>query len=116
MIFDRGDVVVVPFPYTDRAAAYRRPALVVSGAKQNEATGNVGFAMITAAAHSSWPLDVPLTGLLEAGLSRPCVVRMKLLTLETGLVIGKRGRLSAIDAAAADVALADYVGASTRGA
>jgi len=28
--FERGDVVRVPFPYTDRATRQRRPALVVS--------------------------------------------------------------------------------------
>ncbi len=35
MICDAGDVVVVPFPFSDIAVAKARPALVVSSAKAN---------------------------------------------------------------------------------
>ena len=53
------DVVVVPFPFTDRAASKRRPALVLSDASAfNAATGQVVLAMITSAKHACWPLDV----------------------------------------------------------
>lgn len=31
-IFEQGDIVRVPFPYTDRDTRQRRPALVVSSA------------------------------------------------------------------------------------
>lgn len=53
------DVVVVLFPFTDRAASKRRPALVLSDASAfNAATGQVVLAMITSAKHVGWPLDV----------------------------------------------------------
>ena len=99
--FDRWDVVVVPFPFTDRPVRRRRPALVVS---HPEALGNtVGqsvLAMITSAGHSRWPLDVPLTDLATAGLPAPSVVRMKLFTLDDRLVERRVGTLGAEDAAA----------------
>ena len=112
MAFDRWDVVVVPFPFTDRPVSRRRPALVVS---RPEALGNIVgqsvLAMITSAAHSRWPLDVPLTDLSAAGLPAPSIVRMKLFTLDDGLVERRAGSLSAADAEAVRSALAQLVGA-----
>ena len=41
MDYDRFDVVIVPFPFTDKAQAKRRPALVVSAnAAFNKKTGH----------------------------------------------------------------------------
>jgi mRNA interferase MazF len=97
--FDAGDVIIVPFPFTDRATTKRRPALVLSNAAFNTATGHVIAAMITSAKQSAWESDVAIADLGAAGLSVPCVVRMKLFTLEAGLVVRKAGRLGAVDAA-----------------
>jgi mRNA interferase MazF len=97
--FDADDVIIVPFPFTDRATTKRRPALVLSNAAFNTATGHIIAAMITSAKQSAWPSDVAITDLAAAGLSMPCVVRMKLFTLEAGLVVRKAGRLGAEDAA-----------------
>lgn len=58
--YDRFDVVVVPFPFTDRDASLRRPALILSDARFVVDTGSHVLAMITRAARSEWPLDVPL--------------------------------------------------------
>lgn len=112
MAFDRWDVVVVPFPFTDRPVTRRRPALVIS---HPEALGNVVgqsvLAMITSAAHSRWPLDVHLTDLVAAGLPAPSIVRMKLFTLDDRLVERRAGQLSVDDAAAVQAALARLLGA-----
>jgi mRNA interferase MazF len=63
------DVVVVPFPFTDRAASKRRPALVLSDADAfKAATGQVVLAMITSAKHAGWPLDILIEDLAAAGL------------------------------------------------
>ena len=82
MIFDANDVIIVPFPFTDRATTKRRPAVVLSNAAFNTATGHVIAAMITSAKQSAWSSDVAITDLAAAGLAVPCVVRMKLFTLE----------------------------------
>jgi mRNA interferase MazF len=97
--FEAGDVIIVPFPFTDRATTKRRPALVLSSAAFNADTGHVIAAMITSAKQSAWASDVAITDLSAAGLSVPCVVRMKLFTLEVGLVVRKSGRLGGVDAA-----------------
>ena len=100
MGFDAGDVIIVPFPFTDRATTKRRPAVVISAGAFNTATGHVVAAMITSARGSAWESDIPLTDLAAAGLPSPCVIRLKLFTLDTGLVIRKAGRLAETDAKA----------------
>ena len=104
--FEAFDVVVVPFPFTDRAATKRRPALVLSDRSAfNAGIGHVVLAMITSASHSDWPLDVPLADLQAAGLTSASVVRMKLFTLDERLILRKAGSLAAADRKAVAAAL-----------
>ncbi len=98
MTFEAFDVVVVPFPFTDRSTTKRRPALVLSDAKAfNKQVGQSLLAMITSARHSDWPLDVEIGDLDSAGLPSASVVRIKLFTLDDQLVIRKAGALAAKD-------------------
>lgn len=105
MTFDRFDVLVVPFPFTDKQATKRRPALVLSSAAFNRNAGHSVMAMITSAEHSVWPNDVPVRDLEVAGLPSDCVVRMKLFTLDHRLVLQKAGALSKHDRDAVEKAL-----------
>jgi len=98
--FERFDVVVVPFPFVDRAAAKRRPALVLSCAEFQSQTGNAVLAMITSSRRVEWPGDTPIADLGAAGLSKSCRVRCKLFTLDARLILHPAGRLSDTDQAA----------------
>lgn len=97
--YEPGDVVVVPFPFTDRLASKRRPALVCSSAPYNGATRHVVLAMITTARHSKWPGDVSIGDLDAAGLPAPSIVRWKLFTLDSSLILRRAGALAADDRA-----------------
>jgi mRNA interferase MazF len=97
--YDAGDVVVVPFPFTDRSASKRRPALVCSRGAFNAQAGHLVLAMITTSAHAGWPDDVPILDLGVAGLPAPSVVRWKLFTLDASLVVRRSGKLAARDRA-----------------
>ena len=94
------DVVVVPFPFVERAGAKRRPALVVSAAAFAP-SGHVVLAMITTGAKRQWPGDVELADYRDAGLHRQCILRLKLFTLDARLILRTLGRLSAADRKAA---------------
>lgn len=96
VIYDPWDVVVVPFPFTDRNAAKRRPALIVSNRTFNR-NGHSVMEMITSAGHSGWPGDVPLRDHAVAGLRVPCVARVKLFTLDNRLILRRAGSLSPAD-------------------
>jgi mRNA-degrading endonuclease toxin of MazEF toxin-antitoxin module len=95
VICETWDVVTVPFPFTDREGSKRRPALVVSAESFNR-SGHSVLAMITTS-NVSWPTDSPLTQLSSCGLSRPCVVRLKLFTLDNRLIIKRIGHLAEED-------------------
>lgn len=93
--FDRFDVVVVPFPFDDKSAAKRRPALVLSEPGTfNQRAGHSVMAMITSAMENGWPHDVEFTDLKAAGLSVPCVARFKLFKMDNRLVLRKAGNLA----------------------
>jgi len=104
--FEAFDVVVVPFPFTDKTTIKRRPALVLSdAAKFNKKVGQSVLAMITSASNSDWPLDVDIQDLDAAGLPSASVVRMKIFTLDNKLVIRKAGALAKQDRAVVTIAL-----------
>jgi len=104
--FKAFDVVVVPFPFTDKTTTKRRPALVLSQANSfNKRVAHSVLAMITSASNSDWPLDIEIEDIDAAGLPYASIVRMKLFTLDDQLVIRKAGSLSTKDQEAVTPAL-----------
>ena len=82
-IFEQGDIVRVPFPYTDRDTRQRRPALVVSNRSVGEDGALLWVVMITSAENRAWPGDVQIRDHVDAGLPAPSVVRtVKIATIE----------------------------------
>jgi mRNA interferase MazF len=97
MAFSRGDVVLVPFPFTDLSATRVRPAVVVSSPAYEEDTGDIILTMVTSQRHDG-RTDFALQDWQQAGLVRPSWVRVKLATLDSRLVQFSPGRLSDRDA------------------
>ena len=115
MIYERYDVAVVPFPFTDRDTTKRRPAVALSS--DHDFGGIIGqtvFAMITQAARSAWPFDQSIIDIESAGLAKGCVVRMKLFTLDNRLIIRRVGKLSATDCGNVERAFLSMVGSDQR--
>lgn len=98
MAYRRGDVVLMPFPFTDLSAIKTRPAVVVSVAGFERVTGDFTAAMITSTPQTT-PYDVALADWKQAKLLFPSWVRAKLVTLSPRLVRHRPGRLSARDLA-----------------
>ncbi|MGI8550400.1 MAG: type II toxin-antitoxin system PemK/MazF family toxin [Dehalococcoidia bacterium] len=88
--FHRGDVVLVPFDFTDRSGSKWRPAVVVSSDRYNQSTPDVLLASITgnltAIPH---PGDRRIMSWRAAGLLRPSLAQAKLATVEASM-IGRR--------------------------
>lgn len=96
MICNRYDVVVVPFPFTDKSITKKRPALVLSNSDFNRSNHTI-LAMITTKGYPPWPGDSNISDYKIAGLNIPCLVRFKLFTLDNRLILKKIGHLSQHD-------------------
>lgn len=110
MICNQYDVVVVPFPFTDRRASKRRPALGLCSEKFSAEAGHTVLAMITSAKNPPWPSDVTIDA-GPAGLPAPSKVRMKIFTLDNRLILDRAGSLSEEDRRAISQALRQLLGA-----
>ena len=98
--FPPGSVVVVPFPYSDRLAEKRRPALVVSGPEVEQA-GFLWIVMITSARNPAMKDDLPINDLALTGLAVASKIRpVKLACIEPSRVLR---RIGALEAGEADV-------------
>lgn len=91
------DILIVPFPFVDIPVRKRRPALVLSHASFNEATGTAVMAMITSAEDSDWHDDQPVQDIRTAGLRSACKVRMKFFSVPLSLATQPVGRLAEAD-------------------
>jgi mRNA interferase MazF len=96
--YDRFDVILVLFPFTEKKGKKQRPAIVLSKNAFNEAHQHSIVAMVTTASQTSWPSDLKINDYDAAGLLSPCVARAKLFTISHDLVPGRVGSLSERDA------------------
>jgi len=109
MSFAQGEVLVLPFPYSDRLAEKRRPAVVVSKPALERAHGLVWVAMITSDRGQPRDDDVPIGDLARAGLPTASLVRpVKIATIEPGRVVRVAGSLNRADLKSVLQAFAKY--------
>jgi len=102
--------VLVPFPYTERAHAKVRPAVVISATSLATATGMHYVAMITNAAHRPWAGDVPVSDLRAAGLPVESVVRpAKIATIDEQALIRVVGALPKADRARVSASIQKFL-------
>ncbi len=90
-----GDVVLVPFPFTDQTTTKKRPAVVVSSAAYQAERPDLIILAITSRSRSTITVgEVPVAQWQDAGLLKPSVFKPLLTTIEKGLVLQKLGRLA----------------------
>jgi mRNA interferase MazF len=100
------DVVVVPFPYADRLAEKRRPAIVVSTASLAKQHGLVWLVMVTSIGNRRWQSDIEISELKLSGLPAPSLIRPeKIATADAARIVRRIGHLPPGDATALSVAL-----------
>jgi mRNA interferase MazF len=110
--FERGDIVLVRFPFTDLKDSRQRPAVVISSAAYNRRGEDVIVAAVSSArADDPGPFDHPLTGWEAAGLLHPSVVRTgKIVTIHRTMVRRRLGSIAAADLQVVDSRIADALG------
>ena len=98
MAFQRGDVVLIPFPFTDLSTAKTRPAIVVSSNTYHSVRSELLLAYVSSQLSKANPLiDYSLIHWKSAGLPKPSFVRPKIAAIEPSLIVHQVGKLSAAD-------------------
>ena len=89
-----GDVVLVPFPFTNQSEQKKRPAVVVSSAAYHRERSDLILMAVTSQAHLTAAIgEASIEGWREAGLLKPSVLKPILFTLDRSLVLRKLGYL-----------------------
>ncbi|WP_374943587.1 type II toxin-antitoxin system PemK/MazF family toxin [Sphingomonas sp.] len=106
-----GDVVLVPFPFTDQSGVKRRPAVVISAALANDTRPDVILMPITSQTREqAGGRDLMVGAWSEAGLLKPSAIKPVMATLERALILRRLGLLQAVDRDALRRALAALIG------
>ena len=109
--FSFGDVVLVPFPFTDQSGSKRRPAVVVSSDGYNANRRDTVIMAITSQVRT--PLAFGETTVSDwqgAGLIKPSVLKPVFTTIEQGLVLRVMGRLAVSDIKSLHTVLGHVIG------
>jgi len=119
MTLQRGDVVLVPFPFTDLTRQKARPAVVISSERFNASSTDVVLVAISSKLRVSLndtdlvlqhgSADFPTTGLRVSSVIRTA----KLVTLQQSLVYATLGKLGSRVINELDDRLARAVGLQT---
>ena len=93
-----GEVLLVPFPFTNQAGGKKRPAVVISSDTYNICRPDLLIMAITSQAQTGNDFaSFQITDWQSAGLLKPSFAKPVLTTLEQNLVIRSMGTLSATD-------------------
>lgn len=96
--FSFGDVVLVPFPFTDQSASKKRPAVVVSSAAYNLARPDLILMAITSRTTGYPRLGEVIVGnWKDAGLLKASTIKPILTTIEKSLIVRTLGQLAGED-------------------
>ena len=106
-----GDIILVPFPFTDQSALKKRPAVIVSSSKCNEKKPDIIIMAVTSQMHSAKHFgDVFSKDWEQAGLLKPSIIKPIFTTIEKGLVLKNLGRISQNDRISLQEALQTIIG------
>jgi len=97
MIYNQFDIVFTPFPFTDKNAAKKRPAIVLNNRNYQLKTNHLILAMITSAKNSKWENDLQIKEIEPTGLKSASVIRYKIFSLDERVVLKKLGTISEND-------------------
>jgi mRNA interferase MazF len=95
-ILRKKDIVLVPFPFSDQSGMKKRPALIVSDDKFNQASSDIIICAITSNIDNDFHTVLIKPDDWKDGLySESCVKVANILTVEKRIVLKRIGRLGA---------------------
>lgn len=109
--FEFGDVVLVPFPFTDQSGTKKRPAVVVSSHAYNVERRDLVIMAITSQVRTTLGFGEALVGDWQgAGLIKESVLKPVFTSIEQGLIVRTMGHMSVADIKALREVIAVVIG------
>jgi mRNA interferase MazF len=103
MSFSKGDVVLLPIPFTDLTSRKIRPAVVIGH------SSHVGDLFVVPISSVLQNVDLRLQDWRAAGLNVPCGMKSQIATIEDRLVVKSVGLLSPADSVALEKQLRSWL-------
>ncbi len=109
--YEFGDIVLVPFPFTNQSVTKRRPAVVISSQAYHRSRPDLIIMAVTSQQPTALSVgEVAVQHWQQAGLLKPSVMKPVLTTIDPALVLKRLGRLSPADQAALRQVLTSILG------
>ncbi len=113
MMLERGDLLLVPFPFTDLSAAKRRPVLALTAP---DSYGDFIALPVTSRPQAEYGLALTASDLTQGRLPAPSWVRIdRIVTLNAGLVAKVIGHVTDRILTTAVDRFCDHIGHSRTG-
>ena len=110
-VYDFGEIILVPFPFTDQSATKKRPAVVVSSKAYSLNLQDIILMAVTSQIKPSAVFgETMITKWQLASLLKPSVIKPVFTTIEKSLVLKKLGRLTQQDMAALRSTIQNIIG------
>lgn len=109
--FRFGEIVLVPFPFTDQSATKQRPAVVISSTAYNLTRPDLILMAITSQIRQPVRQDeIEIAFWRETGLLKPSVIKPVVTTVEKSLILKRLGSLEMEDSNSLRTVLHSIVG------
>lgn len=96
--YDKWDIILVPFPFTDLSTSKKRPALIISPDVYNQNSPDLIIAFITSRISAEKKYgDFLIKYWQDANLPKPSMIRMKFATINKSIIVKKLGCLTKKD-------------------
>ncbi len=93
-----GDIILVPFPFTDQSTSKKRPAVVISSSAYNRERPDLIIMAVTSQIKPTRVVgEVIIRDWQASGLLKPSVIKPVITTIEKSLIIRTMGQLRAED-------------------
>lgn len=107
---ERGDIVLVPFPFSDQTTIKKRPAVIISSDAYNNLSADcIIMAVTSQISKVSGVGECLIEDWSGAGLLKPSAIKSAISTIEQRLILKKLGSLSPGDILSLEEALKELL-------
>jgi mRNA interferase MazF len=93
-MYSRGEIVLIPVPFTDLSASKKRPVLIISNDRYNSSNQDMIVAAVTSNLLQQG-ISITASNMLQGHLPKPSIIRSdKIYTLNQDIVIKRIGRVT----------------------